>query len=166
MSLPVQAELAGFVRVDLGEGRPAWVAVSDAAARGTGGHLALQLDHMPPRIEIEGQLAQVTREASLPIHAIARDDQRVRDVYVYVGLRKVFYQSNGDAENGAVADIRTQIPLNPGVNYVVVFARENDQSISRRAFVVRRDSPDGALMETPRMTEEWFHFGVDTSEEE
>lgn len=162
MSLPAQAELPGFVRIDLGEGRPAWVASTDAAARGNGGHLTLSLDHMPPSIEIDGQLAQVTRDATLSIHAVARDDQRVRDVYIYVGLRKVFYQSNGGAETPAVADIRARVPLNPGINYVVVFARENDQSISRRSFVVRRDGPNGELLETPRMTDEWFHFGVDT----
>jgi carboxyl-terminal processing protease len=160
LALPAAAELGGYVRVDIGEGRPGWIAEPETRGRGAGGRVALLLDHMPPRIEVETAPALVTREASIPIRAIARDDQRVRDVYVYVGLRKVFYQSNRGSPTPAEARFEARLPLGPGINYVVVFARENDQSISRRTFVVRRDGPDGALLETPRMTEEWFHFGV------
>ena len=116
---------------------------------------------MPPRIDVEAPPALVTREASIPIRALAIDDQRVRDVYVYVGLRKVFYQSNRGGPQPREARFEADVPLRPGINYVVVFARESDESISRRTFVVRRDGPDGALLETPRMTDEWFHFGVD-----
>jgi carboxyl-terminal processing protease len=53
------------------------------------------------------------------------------------------------------------VPLRPGTNYVVVFARERDESISRRTFVVRRDGPDGGLLETPPISDEWFHFGIE-----
>ncbi|GAB4217154.1 MAG: hypothetical protein OHK0013_44380 [Sandaracinaceae bacterium] len=166
VTLPVTAEANGHVRVDIGEGRPGWIAAAEARGRGTGGHVALLLDHMPPRIEVETPPALVTRDASIPIRALARDDQRVRDVYVYVGLRKVFYQSNRGAATPTVARFETQVPLSPGINYVVVFARESDESISRRTFVVRRDGPDGALLETPRMTEEWFHFGVGEDDDE
>jgi carboxyl-terminal processing protease len=116
---------------------------------------------MPPRIDVEAAPALVTREASIPIRALAIDDQRVRDVYVYVGLRKVFYQSNRGATQPREARFQADVPLRPGINYVVVFARESDESISRRTFVVRRDGPDGSLLETPRMTDEWFHFGVE-----
>ena len=161
IELPAQAELGGFVRVDVGEGRPAWVAEGDTHGRGRGGRLALSLDHMPPRIDVEAAPALVTRAASLPLRALAVDDQRVRDVYIYVGLRKVFYQSNRGATQPREARFQAEIPLRPGINYVVVFARESDESISRRTFVVRRDGPDGALLETPRMSDEWFHFGVE-----
>ena len=95
------------------------------------------------------------------IRGVARDDRVVRDVYVYVGLRKVFYASNRSAENPPDAAVSASLPLRPGINYVVVFARESDESISRRAFVVRRDGGDGALMETPPMSDEWFHFGIE-----
>jgi carboxyl-terminal processing protease len=161
LALPSQAEASGYVRVDIGEGRPAWISAAEARGRGAGGHLALALDHMPPRIEVEAAPALVTRDATIPVRALAQDDQRVRDVYVYVGLRKVFYQSNRTSSTPAAARFETEVPLNPGINYVVVFARESDESISRRTFVIRRDAPDGALLETPRMTDEWFHFGVD-----
>ncbi len=161
LAVPAQASLDGFVRVDIGDGRPAWVREAQTRAHGRGGRVALTLDHMPPRIDVSNPPALVTRGSSISIEGLASDDQRVRDVYVYVGLRKVFYQSNRDGRDPREARFQASIPLRPGVNYVVVFARESDQSISRRTFVVRRDGPGGQLLETPRMSDEWFQFGVD-----
>lgn len=164
LGLEAQASLDGFVRVDIGEGRPAWIREAQTRARGHGGHVSLSLDHMPPRIDVANPPALVTRSSSITIEGLATDDQRVRDLYVYVGLRKVFYQSNRGTRDPRQASFRAQVPLRPGINYVVVFARENNQSISRRTFVVRRDGPDGQLLETPRMSDEWFQFGVSDGE--
>ena len=103
----------------------------------------------------------VTRNETLRVQGVARDESTVRDVYMYVGARKVFYQSNRDSDSGREASFDATLPLRPGINYVVVVARENDASISRRSFVVRRDGPQGELLETPTHAEEWFTMGVD-----
>ena len=161
VSLPASAELDGAVRVDLGETVPAWVAASDiVSGRAGGGHVATAFDSMPPSIDVEGTTLVTTGE-SLSLRGIARDDTVVRDVYIYVGMRKVFYSSNRRSETPREAHFEATVPLRPGTNYVVIFARENDDSISRRSFVVRRDAPDGSLMETPPITDEWFHFGLE-----
>jgi carboxyl-terminal processing protease len=167
MTVPVEAELNGFLRVQLAEGHPGWVAASavtqERAARQA--HIADDLNHMPPELTISTP-SLVTREGRLRIRGQARDETRLRDVYIYVGARKVFYQSNRDGQNPREVTFDAHVPLGPGINYVVVVARENDQSISRRSFVVRRDGPDGSILETPEHTEEWFAVGVDEEAEE
>ncbi len=99
-----------------------------------------------------------------PWFTAATDESSVRDVYIYVGDRKVFYQSNRGAQNTREAAFDARLPLRPGTNFIVVVARENDQSISREAFVVRRDGANGALLETPEQSDEWYHFGIEEEE--
>ncbi len=166
LSLPQSATLNGAVRVDIGTGRPGWVMASDVVTdhAASGAHVSDVLAHMPPRIDLAVTPSLVTTEDHLPIQAIARDDQIVRDVYVFVGTRKVFYHSNRGAATPAECSFSATLPLRPGINYVMIFARESDDSISRRSFVVRRDAPDGSLMETPHLGEEWFHMGIETEE--
>ncbi len=165
LSLPVEAELDGFLRVTTADGHPGWVAASDVtegrAARGA--HVVDQLTHMPPELNVETPNL-VTRQDHLQIQGQAHDDSRVRDVYIYVGARKVFFQSNRDGQTPRELTFDTNVPLRPGINYVTIVARENDHSLSRHSFVVRRDGPDGALLETPEQSDEWFHFGVDDQE--
>ena len=149
LTLPAQAEAGGFIRVDIGSDRPAWVAASSAGASGTGGRIAWHVNHMPPELTVDHRDTLVTREPRLRIRGHARDDQQVRDMYIFVGSRKVFYQSNRGNGNRNEMGFEANVPLHGGINYVTVFARESDDVISRRTFVVRRDAADGTLMETP-----------------
>jgi carboxyl-terminal processing protease len=162
ISVMAEAELDGFVRVQIGESRPGWVAASDIgdAQPNRRARLVDQLDHMPPELTLATPNL-VTRDVALRIRGTARDESRVRDVYIYVGARKEHYQSNRDGDNPREAAIDATVHLLPGINYVVVVARENDQSITRQAFVVRRDGPEGELLATPTHSEEWFNMGVD-----
>jgi carboxyl-terminal processing protease len=166
MSVTAQADLGGAVRVDIGAGRPGWVSATDVVTDRavSSAHVSEVLAHMPPRIDLETTPTLVTTDDHLPIRAIARDDQIVRDVYIFVGTRKVFYHSNRGSTTPAESHVEASLPLRPGINYVMIFARESDDSISRRTFVVRRDGPDGALLETPRLGEEWFHMGIEAEE--
>lgn len=164
-SVPVEAELNGFLRVQLAEGHPGWVPASavtqDRPARQAS--VADELNHMPPELTLTMPELVTTRDR-LRIQGQARDESRVRDLYIYVGARKVFYHSNRDGQNPREAAFDATIPLRPGINYVVVVARESDQSITRQSFVVRRDGPNGTLLQTPRHADEWFHFGIDDGE--
>ena len=166
MSVPAQADLGGAVRVDMGAGRPGWVSAGDVVTDHpvASAHIADVLAYMPPRIDLETTPTLVTTDDHIAIRALARDDQIVRDVYVFVGTRKVFYRSNRGSATPAECRVEAVLPLRPGINYVMIFARESDDSISRRSFVVRRDGPDGSLLETPRLGEEWFHMGIEAEE--
>lgn len=158
LTLPVQAKLGNFTRVDLGEGRPGWIEDRDLRdGSGKGGHLTDTLAHMPPRLEIDLNATLVTREQLLHLKGRAEDDSIVRDIYAFVGARKVFYQSNRKGANPSKVSFDTTIPLRPGINYVSVIAREDNEIMSRKTFIVRRDAADGSLMDTPKETEQDFY---------
>ncbi len=166
LAVPAEAELGGFVRVQLSDEEPGWVATDSANARGRGGQLNRTYDHMPPELHVEHGGELVTRDDSIRIRGNARDDQRVRDLYVYAGSQKVYYDSNeGNGESRAMS-FDTEVPLHGGINYVTVFARESDEVVSRRLFVVRRDAPDGSLMETPRHDDQLFGVPVEREQED
>jgi carboxyl-terminal processing protease len=164
ITLPSTATLDDHVRVDLGGGRPGWVAESDLAGAVGGGRLAFVLDHMPPRLDVDYGNTLVTQADTLTVRGRATDDQQVRDLYIYVGARKVFYQSNGNGHNRREAAFDARIPLTGGINYITVFARERGDVLSRRTFVVRRDAADGSLMETPRFDDDIFGFELEDEE--
>jgi carboxyl-terminal processing protease len=102
---------------------------------------------MPPRLTVDYAHTLVTRTRTLKLTGKATDDARIRDLYIFVGAKKVFYQANrGDTK---VLDFTADVPLEPGINYVSVFARENQDVVTRDTFVVRRDGEGGELLKTP-----------------
>jgi carboxyl-terminal processing protease len=154
LSLPVQARVGEYSRVDLGQNRPGWIHERDLrGGSGKNGKLTDVLAHMPPRLEVDYHNTLITREPMLRVSGWATDDSLVRDLYIFVGSHKVFYQSNrnGSAPNKVSFD--TSIALRPGINYVTVVAREDNEIMSRKTFIVRRDAPDGSLLETPKENE-------------
>jgi carboxyl-terminal processing protease len=158
LTLPVQSKLGEFSRVDLGQGRPGWINERDLrGGAGKGGHLVDVLAHMPPHLEVDYGGTLVTKEPLLRLKGRAVDDSIVRDLYIFVGSHKVFYKSNRKAAEPRKVAFDTTIPLRPGINYVTAVAREDNEVIARQTFIVRRDAPDGALMETPKESEQDFY---------
>ena len=47
---------------------------------------------------------------------------------------------------------------NEAVNFITVVARESNEVLTREVLVVRRDGPDGALLETPKNGDDDFFF--------
>ena len=152
----------GAIRVDLGEGRPGWVPTAAIAQGGASRSATVATDFtiMPPQLEVDVGQNMVTQAERLRIQGRAQDGQRLRDLYIYVGGRKVFFRSTRGTENRRELRFSTEVPLRPGINYVTVVARESEASISRRSFVIRRDAADGSLMETPRHDDDWLDLGV------
>ncbi|MEZ4323773.1 MAG: MXAN_5808 family serine peptidase [Polyangiales bacterium] len=149
------ATLGEFARVDLGEGRPAWVLAASLGSGAARGELTYPITHRAPTIEISTHDQHVTRDATFTLRGTARDDQRVRDLYVFVGARKVLYRA-APAPDTRELPFEASVPLHGGINYITVFVRESDEVISREVLQVRRDAPDGSLMETPRFDEELY----------
>jgi len=155
---PVEASFGEYLRVGLGGGRPGWVLQSAVIPSGTNGSIIFDKSRMPPRLAVDYGQTLVTRAKHLKINGKVTDDARVRDVYIFVGARKVFYQANTGADTKSIA-FGTDLPLEPGTNYVSVFARENQDVVTRETFVVRRDADDGSLLETPdHESDMWDEF--------
>ena len=83
-----------------------------------------------------------------------KHENRVLDIYIFVGPHKVFYQSNRDAADPHRMTFNAPLPLRPGANIVSVVAREGDDVAARRTYIIRRDGPNGELLVTPRHGED------------
>ncbi|MGZ3473662.1 MAG: MXAN_5808 family serine peptidase [Polyangiales bacterium] len=179
----VAAGGADWVRVDLGGGRFAFAqkgqgkvgsgplppppkpakAVPSSQAKAAASAMAKEpataqawvdiLSHSPPSIEVDA-LDLVTRTDKAHLKGFGIDGDRVLDMYVFVGGRKIYYRSNKTGGDPKKAPFELDVPLRPGVNIVSVWARENAETVSRRVFVVRRDGPSGELLETPKTDED------------
>lgn len=169
-SLPLtsQATVAGFVRLDLGDGRPGWIKKASIAgpSEGAKGKLIDVLAHMPPKLEVNYGNTLTTRQDSLKLQGSATDDTRVRDVYIFVGSRKVHYQSNRGATDPTRQKFEATLPLRPGTNFVTVVARESNEVASHKSFIVRRDAPDGSLLDTPKSDDDEDSFHSQTPDTE
>ena len=145
-----QATLGTFSRVNLGGGRPAWVATADIASSGSGGRFVEDYEHTPPTVVADYGNLLVTRSTQIALRGRATHPSRIADMYIFVGSRKVFFQSNRGATNPREIAYQTQIPLHGGTNYVTVVVRHDDNVVGRKTFVIRRDGPNGEILEAPR----------------
>ena len=91
------------------------------------------------------------RTATVHLEGVVRDETRVLDYYIFVGARKIVYRSNRNGADARSAALNVDLPLRPGSNLVTIVAREDYDTIARRAFVIRRDGPAGELLATPRL---------------
>jgi hypothetical protein len=143
-----------FARINLGGGRPGWVAAKAvSSAQGQVAQeppLAWVTGNASPRIELAGLQSYVTRDEAFRIQGEAIDAQRVRDLYISTSGHKVFYESNQGSTNPRKLAFEAEIPVHPGMNAIMIVAREDNDSVTRHYFMVRRDAEDGSLMETKK----------------
>jgi carboxyl-terminal processing protease len=105
--------------------------------------------HTPPELNI--QVAELaTRAKSVKLRGRASSNDKLLDVYGFVGSRKFFYQPNRDSKDPRTADLDVEVPLKPGVNIIHIVARQSPDSTTRRMVVVRRDAEDGSLLSAPK----------------
>jgi carboxyl-terminal processing protease len=146
------ATARNFTQIRLAADRFGWVA-SSALAPAANRPLAVKfktaLRHSPPLLEVAStQLA--TSSDKVHVKAVASDADRVLDVFVFVGTRKVFYQSNRNAADPKRLAFELDAELNPGINLITIVARENHDTLTRTNIAVRRDGPGGVPLPTPK----------------
>jgi carboxyl-terminal processing protease len=115
------------------------------------------LSHSPPLLEVT-PASLATRDTKVKVSGRATDTDRVQDVFVFVGPRKVFYQSNRKASDPKRLDFAFDAELQPGINVITVVARENEDTAIRQTMIVRRDGPKGEPLPTPKaetLGEDW-----------
>ncbi|UCH30139.1 MAG: PDZ domain-containing protein [Myxococcales bacterium] len=152
--LLLTAKSSTFARVNLGGGRPGWVeSKATSAAQGQVAKapaLTWETPNASPEIELTGPESFATRAETIQVKGQATDQQRLRDLYITTSGHKVFYESNQGSTTPRELDFDAEIPVRPGLNTIMVVARESSGTLTRRFFVVRRDAEDGSLMETKK----------------
>lgn len=72
------------------------------------------------------------------------DDEAVKDFFILVNQKKVFYQNFDVTEDKKVREkFDANIPLEPGNNRILLIARDRKDLSQRKAFVVYRATPKG-----------------------
>jgi carboxyl-terminal processing protease len=111
--------------------------------------------HAPPTLKVQAE-ALATRGERTKINVEASDAERLLDCYVFVGSRKLYYQSNKNGADPKRATFSFDAPLGPGVNMITVVARESPDTTTRRVVVVRRDGSDGSILKSPKHEDDFF----------
>jgi len=132
--------IGAFERVEIENGRPAFVASADVAPGGTvHGSFLPAWQVTPPVLTVSAPT--VVPGNTVHIKATASDDTEVKDVYIRVWNRdsklppkKVFYLPNRSDKTHLAFE--TDVPLWPGSNLVQVFARETNEIQSVQTVVV------------------------------
>ena len=146
----------GMTKVALAEGRFAFIK-NDALGSGGSPDVTVDFDvlysHAPPTLNVTAaQMA--TSDDKVKITVEAFDSERLLDMYMFVGSRKLYYQSNRKGDDPHRASFEFDAPLKPGVNVIMVVARENEDTTTRRTVVVRRDGVDGSILKTPKRSDD------------
>jgi carboxyl-terminal processing protease len=116
------------------------------------------LSRSPPMLEVSTS-ALSTSDDHVVIEATATDGDRVLDAYVFVGGRKVYYQSNRKAQDQKKLALKYDVKLKPGTNVITVVARENEDTATRYTRVVRRDGKNGEALPSPKGDDSFEDFG-------
>jgi carboxyl-terminal processing protease len=141
-----------FVKVQLGGTRFGFVEAAELQPAGSRHGKPIfepSLGRSPPLLEVApAKLA--TRDDHVRIEGTAQDPDQVIDGYVFVGARKVFYQSNKKSTDPTKLVFAIDVALSPGVNVINVVARKSEDTATRHTVVVRRDGPSGEALPTPK----------------
>jgi carboxyl-terminal processing protease len=157
----VLATTGDLTKVALGDARFGFVKTAELEAGGTpAGVIAFEetMRRFPPSVEVQ-PVALSVREDKVLIKGTATDADKILDGYVFVGNRKVFYRSNRNGADPKRMTFEAPVPLRPGVNVITVVARENVDTVGRRTLIIRRDGPNGEILQTPK-TEEDLEAGA------
>ncbi len=153
-------QLGDFTKVSLGDARFGFVetrALKPASAGAPKIVFEPVLTHSPPLLDV-APASLSTRDTKIHVAGHATDSDKVRDVFVFVGPRKVFYQSNRKAADPKRLEFAFDAELQPGMNVITVVARESEDTATRHTMVVRRDGPNGEPLPTPKaetLGEDW-----------
>ena len=94
---------------------------------------------------VESATFRLTGQAMLP--PSADPDARLRDLYVFVNEEKAYFKIASEGPADAKLDFAADLNLKPGLNQITVFAREDEELLTRRTVSVFRKTP-AAVAET------------------
>jgi carboxyl-terminal processing protease len=155
-AVTVQASAGDMTKVSLGDGRFGFVKTSELEQ---GGAPAAQIAfdevmrRFPPAIEVQ-PVVLATKDPTVSVRGLTSDSDRLLDAYIFVGSKKIFYRSNRNGQDAKKMPFEAAVPLRPGVNVITVVARENPDTVGRKTLIVRKDGPNGEILQTPKTEED------------
>ncbi len=129
----VQADgkLADQVRVTLPWGGHGWIDGDDL--KGGGGASPSDeaflpwISRSPPVVLLSSRIGGTAVDAeTVLLQGVVRDDQAVKDLFIFVNGTKIFYRSVTPDEQGGAVEFDLAVGLDEGDNTIEVFARDND----------------------------------------
>lgn len=90
-------------------------------------------------------VSMVTNDTVVPLHAHIQDARKLKDMFVFVNDKKIFYKSLESLKQtatGVQIDVDVSLPLKAGSNTIAVIAREDEDMIGRRFFGIYRREDD------------------------
>ncbi|MES1172011.1 MAG: S41 family peptidase, partial [Bacteroidota bacterium] len=138
----VTGKMGTFTRVEIENGRTAFVAANDIKVGGVvHPQWKPEWQVTPPVLTVSAPTVVAGETVRIKGHAV--DDRLVRDAYIRVWnrdakvpMKKVFYLSNRPTGDRTKLDFEADVPLWPGSNMVQVFARESNDVQSLQTVVV------------------------------
>ncbi len=151
-AFPALGTVGPWTKVDLGGGRPGFVASSAVSAGNGAGSFIAHWQSTPPLINLS--LAGLETSADrYPLKGTVTDDGHVEDVFVVVSNesakidgKKVFYRSNRKGSSPKKLDFDASVPLWPGANQVTIVARETSDVRAVKTLYIYRDATRTAQM--------------------
>ena len=143
-TLMADRETQSWYRIIMPEGRFGWIP-SDKVEISEGSYSRVQkspdllLQNVPPLIELDTKRPHDTfRQEHISISGTVRDDDAIKYVYILVNDDKVYYKSNKDAseEDKSSIAFASDIPLEDGPNVISIVARDDQDLLSTKSFVV------------------------------
>jgi carboxyl-terminal processing protease len=135
-------------KVDALPGTPGYVKQGDVEVnktkKYTKGGVRPQLAATAPEIALELPSLVVAGDV-LKLRGSITDDRKLKDVFVFVNDKKVYYRSLEDVkktDKGVQASLDVPLTLKRGANTVAVVAREDDDMVGRKVFGVFRNDPN------------------------
>ncbi len=159
---PAQSRLSSFVLIDAGEGVQGWLPVADTSARqrikAPEGKLAFAPKRRPPTITLHADPGGSVVDEDTALLTGTINGRALRDMYVLLNDEKIFFKSGANPkptiatdvakawsapdESAALLPFSVRLPLEEGLNKVLVVARLDEKMVTYRSlFVSRRASP-------------------------
>lgn len=139
----------GWRRVELKSGGYGFVRTEEVktlqgSRKASSGALAMDTSYVPPSIDLDID-DLVTSSPTLRLTGSVGKKEGVRDIFVFVNDKKVYYRSFERVDEGQrSAKLDFPVDLKEGSNSVAIVARKSDELVSRRVFGVYR-SASGAM---------------------
>jgi carboxyl-terminal processing protease len=148
-------DAGAFARVDLENGRAAFLAMSDVKEGGVARPEFVPVWQVTPPVLTVAAPTVVTSE-TVHVKGKALDDRMVRDIFIRVWnrdakvpIKKVFYLANRPTGDRTRLEFSADVPLWPGSNMVQVFARESNEVQSLDTLVVLRKGQSVVAQPSP-----------------